>query len=787
MFWHRVSDFILKNRILLLIVIFVGTVFMAYQVTRIQLSYEVARILPSNDPDFELYESFKKRFGEDGSVMVVGIETPDLYKLPVFNGWYQLNQDLKKSPGVQTVLSAASLVRIVRNDSIKQFQVFPITPRPLISQAEADSIRSLVASLPFYQGFVADSAGKAHLMAITFNQKTLNTKDRLGFVLEIEKKVRAFGAKHNIPVHLSGMPYIRTKFTGKVSNEMVLFMGLAFAVTAVILLFFFRSIVAVLAAISIVGVGVVWSLGFLVLFGYKITLLTGLLPPLIIVIGIPNTIFLINKYFEEYSQHGDKVRALNIATEAIGEMTFFANVTTAIGFFVFYFASSPMLAQFGLVAALGVVVTYVICLILIPIVFGYLPEPSSRQRGHMESRWVVSFLTWVNKTVHHRRRVVYAVIGILVVVSLIGALQIKAVGYVVDDLPKNDPIYTDLKFFEKNFRGVLPFEVSVDTRQPGRVLTPPTLTKMRLLQREFEKYPEFTRPLSVVEAAKFLYQSYRGGDPKYYVLPGALEMGKLAAYAPQMQGQGNVFKGFLDSTRRYTRVSFQMADVGTVRIRELLTKLQPKVDSIFNIDAETGKRVSNGDMYDVRITGSSTIFTKGNEYLVDNLKESVYLAVILITALLALLLRDVRTVIICSLPRIVPLIITAGIMGFFGIRLKPSTILIFSVAFGIASDGTIYFVARYREELRRGLSISKAISNTIHQAGISMIYTAFILFAGFAIFAFSTFQGTVALGVLVSITLLMGMAANLILLPAFLLSLDKRKSRKALINNESPV
>ncbi|KAA9346520.1 efflux RND transporter permease subunit [Larkinella humicola] len=787
MFWHRVSDFILKNRILLLIVIFVGTVFMAYQATRIQLSYEIARILPSNDPDFALYESFKKRFGEDGSVMVIGIETPNLYTLPVFNGWYALNQAIKKSDGVQNVLSAASLFHIVRNDSIKQFQFLPLVPQPPTTQAEVDSLRLKVANLPFYKGFVADSAGRSHLMAVTFDQKKLNTKDRIGIVLEIEKKVRAFGARHNIPVHMSGMPYIRTKFTGKVSNEMVLFMALAFGVTAIILLFFFRSIVAVLAAISIVGVGVVWSLGFLVLFGYKITLLTGLLPPLIIVIGIPNTIFLINKYFEEFSHHGDKIKALNTATEAIGEMTFFANVTTAIGFFVFYFASSPMLAQFGLVASLGVVVTYALCLVLIPIVFGYLPEPSSRQRGHLESRWVVSFLNWVNHTVHHRRRAIYAFIGILVIVSLIGAMRIQAVGYVVDDLPKNDPIYTDLKFFEKNFRGVLPFEVSIDTRQPGRVLTPQTLTKMRLLQREFEKYPEFTRPLSVVEAAKFLYQAYRGGEPKYYVLPGALEMAKVASYAPQMKGKANLFKGFIDSTSRYTRVSFQMADVGTVRIRELLTTLQPRVDSIFNIDRETGKRVSNGDMYDVRLTGSSSIFTKGNEYLVDNLKESVYLAVILITALLALLLRDVRTIIICSLPRIVPLIITAGIMGYFGIRLKPSTILIFSVAFGIASDGTIYFIARYREELRRGLSISKAITNTIHQAGISMIYTAFILFAGFAIFAFSTFQGTVALGVLVSITLLMGMAANLILLPAFLLSLDKRKSRKELLNNESAV
>lgn len=782
MFWHRISTLILKNRVLFLILILLATVFMAFQASHIRLSYELAKILPVTDPDYTLYQDFKSRYGEDGNVLVIGIETPDMYTLPVFNGWYDLNQRIKKIDGIRDVVSNANLYRIIKNDSLNRFQFRPIVTRKPAHQPEVDSIRATIGRLPFYAGFVSDSSGRAHLMAVTFDQSKLNTKGRIAIVREIEAAADAFGSQYGIPVHFSGMPYIRTEFTAKVSNEMVLFMGLAFVVTAGILLFFFRSLLVVLAASFVVGIGVIWSTGYIVLMGYEITLLTGLIPPLIIVIGIPNCIFLLNKYHEELSRHGDKMRALSLSIEKIGETTFFANVTTSIGFFVFYFTNSPLLLEFGLVAALGVMTTFAVSLVLIPILFSYLPVPSERQRGHMDSRYIRSFLGWVDRLVHHRRTAIYTFIGVFVALGFIGMSRITAIGYVVDDLPKNDPIYTDLKWFETNFRGVLPFEVAIDTRQPGRVLTPQTLTKIRLLQREVEKYPEFTRPISLVEAIKFFYQSYRGGDPKYYILPPAMELSKLATYAPQADRQQGRLNGFVDSTRRYTRVSFQMADVGTVRINQLLAELQPKADSIFNIDRESGKRVTAGDEYAVRITGNSVVFTKGNAYLLKNLKESTALAVVLVSIILALLLRDARSVLIAILPSIVPLIITAGIMGFFNIALKPSTILIFSIAFGLSSDGTIYFITKYRDEIRnRGLSIPQAVSTTIRQTGVSMFYTAFILFAGFAIFAASTFQGTVSLGILVSITLLMGMASNLILLPAFLMSLDKRRSRKELL------
>lgn len=793
MIWHRISGVILANRVAFVVVVLLGTLFMGYQASRVKLSYELAKVLPVTDPDFQRYEAFKGHFGQDGSVMVLGVETDSMYQLPFFNDWYALSQQIRQIDGIKDVVSNASLYGIIRDDTAHTFRIRPLVPRPPTTQAGVDSLGSRIASLPFYRGLVTDSTGRAHLMAITFDSKVVNTKNRIGLVRQVEAVADSFSRRHALlgpggVVHMSGMPYIRTEFSAKVSKEMSLFMGLAFLVTGLILLYFFRSFTVMLVAIAVVGVGVIWSTGYIVLFGYDITLLTGLIPPLIIVIGVPNAIFLLNRYHEELGRHRTKEEALRIATEKVGETTFFANVTTSIGFFVFYFTGSPLLLQFGLVAACGIMTTYVVSLILIPIIFSYLSTPSAKQLGHLERRQVSGFLTWVNYIVHTRRTAIYTFIALITVVAIVGALRLNAIGYVVDDLPKNDPIYTDLKFIESRFKGVMPFEVSIDTKRPGRVLTPQTLTKIKLLEREFGKYGEFTRPLSLVEAVRFFYQAYRGGDPKYYALPGALELSQVASYAPQLKGAKNAsgglaFKAYLDSTFRYTRVSFQMPDVGTVRTAQLVSELQPKADSIFNIDRSTGQRVATDEQYDVNITGNSLVFARGNAYLLSNLAESTVWAVVLVSIILTILLRDIRLSLIAILPSVVPLIVTAGIMGFFDIHLKPSTILIFSIAFGISSDGTIYFITKYRDELRNGQrSLEEAVSETIRYTGISMFYTAVILFAGFAIFAASTFQGTVALGILVSITLLMGMASNLILLPAFLLTVDKRRKQTAVVS-----
>lgn len=555
-------------------------------------------------------------------------------------------------------------------------------------------------------------------------------------------------------------------------------MGLAFLVTTIILYLFFKSIRVVFYSIAVIIIAVIWAVGLIALFGYKISILTGMIPPLIIVIGIPNSIFLINKYQEEYLRIGNKREALFISTEKIGKTTFIANVTTFIGFFVFYFTGSPLLLEFGLVAAIAVISTWAISLILIPTIFSYVADPKPKHVRHLENKRISKILKKIDFFVHNRRTATYWVVVIIVGISFYGATKIKAIGFVVDDLPEKDPIYADLKFVEKNFKGIVPFEVMVDTKEDNGVFNPVILTKIKVLQREFSKYPEFTKPLSIVEGLKFVYQGYRGGDPKYFVLPPAMELQKMAEYVKGTGKGENMLSAFLDEKKQKTRISFQSTDVGTVRMREMFTALQAKADTIFNFDKESSQWKPKEQQVDVKLTGNGVVFTKGNDYLLGNLGESTLLAIILVSMVMASQFLNFRTVMISTIPSIIPLIITAGIMGYFGIPLKPSTTLIFSIAFGIASDGTIYFLTKYKEEILKGKSISQAVSETIKYTGISMFYTAIILFFGFGIFVASGFKGTVFLGLLVSITLLIGMISNLILLPCFLMTLDKKQSLK---------
>ncbi|MCW3084201.1 MAG: patched family protein [Bacteroidetes bacterium] len=771
--WNYIAGKILRNKITFLIVLGLITGFMVYETCQIKLSYDFARVLPVDDPSYMDYMSFKKKFGEDGNVMVIGFKSDNLFEEKLFNSWSGLDQKIKSIKGIKDVLALTSLYNVTKNDSLHKFEFKPISGAAHYSAQQLDSLKQIIYSLPFYDGLVYNKETGATLMAITFNSADLNSKHRLEMVKDITTAADAFAKENNVPVHYSGMPYIRSHIMEKVSGEMGLFMTLAVIVTAVILWLFFRSFSSVIVSLIVAAIGVVWSLGVMQLFGYKITILSGLIPPLIIVIGIPNCVFLINKYHAAYVKHSNKMKALTQTIASMGGTLFLANVTTAIGFGVLYYTNSPMLVEFGVVAAIGVMLTFMISMIVAPIFLNYIAVPKAKHTTHLDAKYINRLLAKVDYWVQNKRAQIYIVISIITVVGFTGMTMMHVLGHVVDDLPQKDPVYSDLHFFEENFKGVLPFEIVIDTREKDGVLSRngAILYKINKLQKVFAKYPAFSKPLSIAEGVKFSYQAYNDGDKKFYTVPGATDLKTLSEFTGTLTGQQNKLKFFVDSSKRYTRVSFQMADVGSVEIKRLVAELKPRIDSIFPPKD-----------YDVSLTGHSLVFLKSNDYLLENLYESLAIEILLETLVGLALFRSLRIVILSKIPVLIPLVITAGVMGFLGINFKPTTILIFSIAFGISSDGTIYFLTRYRQELRiKGQSVAQAISTTIRETGLSMIYTAIILFSGFAIFAASSFGGTVALGILVSLTLLVAICTNLVMLPAILLSIDKRKSRRAML------
>jgi predicted RND superfamily exporter protein len=719
--------------------------------------------------------------------MVIGFQDKDLFALKKFNGWYDLTEEVKKIHGIQNVLSITNLYDLKRNDEKHKFDVQPVLRQKPQTQQELDSVKQRIMSLPFYEGLAYNKETGATLMAITFEKKELDSRYRISIVQQIGTLTDKFSKDNNVTVHYSGMPYIRTHLMKKVSSEMGLFMLLAILVTAIILFILFRSFYAVFFSILVCLVGVVISLGTIVMMGYQITILSGLIPPLIMVIGVPNCIFIINKYQEEFGKHGNKMKALTVTIHKVSLSNFLANITTAIGFGVFYFTNSTLLMEFGLVAAINVMFTYVIAHALLPVIYSFLPVPPPKYLKHQDRKWINGLLDTVDHLVHGKRTLIYLITAVITLISVYGMTKINVVGYVVDDLPKKDPIYSDLRFFESNFHGVLPFEINVDTKKPNGVFSNSgkTLYKIKSLQKMMDKYPEFSKPVSAVEGLKFAYQAYNDGNPKYYILPGSLDLAKLSEYNSTIKGKENKLISFIDTTKQFTRISYQMADVGSARMKNLLSEIRPRVDTIFNYNKEENKWVDDNLKYNVMLTGHSLVFLKSNDYLLHHLFVSLLIAIVLIVLIGMALFRSIAIIILSKIPCLIPLAITAGIMGFFDIHFKASTILIFSIAFGIASDGTIYILTEYRHQLRKvkGENPASAVSRTIHELGLSMVYTNIILFFGFAIFAVSSFGGTVALGILISTTLLFSLITNFVLLPCILLSLEKFKQSRVLMQD----
>lgn len=739
--------------------------------TRVQMSYEMARMLPESDSTIIIYENFKKQFGEDGSVMFVGLQDEKLFELDHFQAWYDLTNEVRSIEGVEEAVSVARIFQLQRNDSLKKFDFVPIISSKPQTQQELDSLKKLIYQLPFYEGRLFNSETNVNMMMITLDKQVLNTKNRVALIHEIESTLNKFSEQYDIRLYYSGMPYIRTITSEKIQNELVLFVFLSLVMASIILYAFFRSFRAVFFIIVIVLITVVIMFGTLAIFGFKITILTGILPPLLIVIGVENSIFLLNKYYNEFLIHGNKIKALSRVIRRIGAANLLTNATTAAGFAAFTITGNALLVEFGIIASINILIAYIVSLFLIPIIFSYLPNPKPQHIQHFEKGNVNKLLQKIVWVVLNRRNVVYIITGVVVIAGLLGVVRLRTTGNMVDDISHKSRLYKDLMFFEKHFKGVMPFEVSIDTKKKKGLLRASTLQKLEALQDSMAVYPELSKPVSMVEVVKFSKQAFFKGNPDYYELPNNQERNFLLSYIPNLEGGGSksIINSFVDSTLQKTRISVQMANIGTTEIDALQKSIKPTIDKIFPPED-----------FIVNITGSSIVFLEGTNYLVKNLISSLLLALLVIAILMALTFTSFKMVVISLIPNLIPQLLTAAMMGYAGISIKPSTILIFSIALGISVDNTIHFLSRYRLQLiMNDWKIKESVLAALLETGFSMIYSAVVLFFGFAIFILSSFGGTEALGYLVSFTLLAAMLSNLFVLPSLLLTLDKRITTKA--------
>jgi len=768
--WKYIVRGILRYRIVNLIIIGLITVFFAFQMRSLKLSYDLPQMLPENNPTLVAYENFKSEFGQDGAVMFVGAVYPDIFQLDHFNALYDLSHRLQAIKGVEGAVSVAQIYTLVKNSKEKKFDFKAVVSKRPETQHELDSLKEIIYSLPFYDGLLYNRESDVFMLMITLDKEILNTKERVPLIYSIKKEVEEYAQNEGIEVHLSGLPYIRTITSALIKSELNKFVFYALFVAAFILFVFFRSFKMVFYPVFTVAISVIWTLGITALLDYKITILTGIIPPLLIIIGIENSIFLLNKYIAEYNIHQNKIKALTRMVSRIGSANFLTNATTAAGFAAFIVTGNDLLVEFGIVASLNIFGIYLLTLILIPIFFSFRGTPKARILSNVENGMVSGIVDRILLIVSKYRTRIYILGLIIFVAGIVGVSKLKTTGNIVDDIPKDDVLYQDLMFFEKHFNGVMPFEITIDTKKPRGILQLSTIKKLEQLQNELLKYPELSRPMSLTEVVKFSKQAFYNGDENKYTLPNNQEKNFILTYMPKIDsGNQSTLNSFVDNDLQRTRVTVQMANIGTNEIEALKNDLQPKIDSIFD-----------SEKFDVELTGTSVVFLEGTKYLIKNLLQSLLLALIVISLLMALLFTSARMIILSLIPNLLPQLLTAAMMGYFGIPIKPSTILIFSIALGISVDNSIHFLSRYRLQLKHNdWQINISVMKALKETGYSMVYSSIVLFFGFYIFTLSKFGGTEAMGYLISFTLLVALISNLFLLPSLLLTLDKFMTTRA--------
>jgi len=776
--WYRLGQNILKYRRVYLATIILLTMGMGWFASQVKLSYEFTKAIPEDNTKYIVYKKFVHQFGVDGTTMVVGFQTNQLFKSKDFNAMEQLQQSIKKIPGVTEVLGVPSAYKISKDTVELKFKAEKIFHTPYTSDSALSADQQIFESLPFYKKLLYNPDSHAYIMAISFIPDSINSGSRTRIIKALDVELANFKKQTQLDLHVSGLPYIRTIMADRIKKEMLWFLIGSLLLCAITLMLFFRSFSAMFMSLAVVAMGVVWSFGTMVLLGQKITLLTALIPPLIVVIGIPNCIYFLNKYHTSYRETNDKEKALVQMVGRMGIVTLFCNLTAAIGFFVFAFTKSPLLKEFGWVSGINIMAIFFISLFFIPPVLSYLETPREQHMRYLENKTLESLLLKIERWTFDHTKWVFGITILLVFVSAFGLIKIKKEAFIVDDLPKKDKLYTDLKWFEQHGGGVMPLEIIIDTKKKnGLIRSLKPLEKIDQLHAFLNEQPELGKPLGLLEGVKFAKQAFYDGDSNAYTIPTGTEMAFIGPYmTPKkdssssktvaIKGPEQLLSKFLDADKKATRISVNMKDIGSARLPAFIEK----VDSVTNALFDSTK-------YHVEITGSSVTFLEGSNFIVRGLGESIFWAFLLIAICMIFLFRSFP-ILMCSLiPNIIPLFFTAGIMGWLGISLKPSTVLVFSVALGIAIDVTIRFLVNYKQELPHlNYQVNQTLIQTIRHTGISIIYTSLVLVAGFVIFCFSDFGGTKALGWLTSLTLVVSTLTNLVLLPALIKTFIKTKS-----------
>ena len=749
--WSRITDWIIEHSRAIVVVVVLVTVYLGWWATRVQTDHRPGHFLDEDSDVVRDFERLSSLFDPSQDVLYVIFPDSDARDPSFLQDLDSLTQWIERQNGVTSALSLTNAPFLVRvGDSLQTTRLYDTSlPDSLIDQRIRDA--------SYIRGLLMTNEGTAPAVIVRIDSEFNDTPARIVLVRSIERRASAVVGD---PA-MAGFPYVRSMYGERVTREAPLFTFLALAISLLMLYVTFRARRAVLLPTIVVALGIVWTVGLIALFDHRLNIVTSVLPALLVVIGMANSIHLTTKFYDRYHILADRRAAMKDTMRIVGLATFLTSLTTAIGFLVLELSGSRLLAEFGLFAALGVGVLYILSVTLIPISYIALEAPEATKiRIATDVRFSGMFDALARLTRRRAAAVILLSAG-LIVTAIVGGSRISTDIFVFSDFYEDDPMRQNLRRFEEAYGGVLPMELVIVSNDEGRFRSISAVRGIDRLQQQLATFEGVGATYSVADLLKLANQAYFGGHPQAYRIPSGFELPFLQSALQSLEDHvredlAGSLPQFTDSSFAATRIYMGVDDVGTDRMNAI-------ADSAISLASDT----FTGD-YEVFATGTAIKATRSGENLVANLAVSLAIALAAISVIMALLFRSIRLTLISLIPNVIPLILVAGAMGFAGVVLKPSTALIFPLAFGIAVDDTIHFLAKYRMVSAAGVPRDEAVVITLRETGKAILFTSLVLMGGFLVFTLSSFGGTVSMGALTALTLFAALIANLFLLPALL-------------------
>lgn len=746
-----------KAFLILFLVVAIST-FSVFNVSKLKFDYDFEAFFPQNDSETDFYLQFRKDFESDNDFIIVALENVNgIFDFEFLKKVDDLANDLRSLEEIEEVITITQLKETVRDPFLGS-----VFTKPMFRWEQPENYP--IDSLKLFQtqglkGLFFSEDGRS----LTINLKhTEGLSKAKGDMLsqQVQDLVNAYDFEG---AHLVGRTIGQRMYVEMMIQELLMFISISLLITIVFLFVAFRSGWGVVIPTLIVLISILWTLGFMKIIGKDIDLMITVLPTIIFVVGMSDSVHVLTKYLQELRNGRDKNEAIKYAFKSIRLATFLTALTTSIGFLTLVLSNIKPISDFGIYISVGVMLAYGLTFSMLPALL-FLGKPKRLITFSTSDDFWTKKLSYAFRWVLRNRNKLFLGGFAITFIGLYGLSILKVDNVILEDLKDDHVLKQEFQYFEQHYAGARPFEMAVVLNENTEVFNEATLTALdeidNFLLNEYGVGSLMSFPILIKSANK----SLNGGSDDYYSIPSGsrLRMVKKALNNAEIKEVSSLF---FNPEKKILRVSGKVGDIGRKHYESLNERLDNFIEE---------KKYSK--LFTVKVTGTAHLIDLNNKYLVENMVLDLMLSVMAIGLIMSIIYKSWKMFFLTVIPNVIPLILVGGIMGFAGIPIKVSTSIIFNIAFGIAVDDTIHFLARVRTLLAEGYNVQYAVKRTFLTTGKAMIITTLILCGGFMTLIFSNFLGTFYIGLLITTTLIIGVITELIFAPLVILFFFKKKT-----------